>query len=164
MDIKGGTWCHEPWVLYKTSESWPLPLKPIIRNMLINWINKIRFTFFKKERKKPDMKEYLLCNFLYWSKTDPSWWKTDKWLPEARVEIDWDEAQWNLLGRRICPISWLWWDYIHGDIYQNSLNCPLKCVHPVVCKLYLHRANSNKNNSLGTNKNANGYLGRDRRF
>lgn len=27
-----------------------------------------------------------------------------------------------------------------------------------------HIADSNKNNSVGTNKNANGYLGRDRNF
>lgn len=54
-------------------------------------------------------------------------------------------------------------DYVSVDIYQNLFNCILKSMHRV-CKLYFNRADSNKNNSLGTNKNANGYLGRDRRF
>ena len=54
--------------------------------------------------------------------------------------------------------------YMSAGIYQNTFNCTLKCIHSIVCKLYLNKADSNKNNSLGTNKNANGYLGRDESF
>lgn len=54
--------------------------------------------------------------------------------------------------------------FMNADIYQNSFNCTLKCMHFTECILYLNKAESNKSNSLGTNKNANGYCGRDGSF
>lgn len=53
---------------------------------------------------------------------------------------------------------------MNADIYQNPFNCTIKCMHFLVCKLYFHKTDSNKNNSLGTNENANGYFGREGSF
>lgn len=46
-----------------------------------------------------------------------------------------------------------------ADICQNPLNCTLKCMHFIICKLNLSKADLNKNNSLW--ENTNGYLERD---
>lgn len=51
-----------------------------------------------------------------------------------------------------------------ADIGQNPLNYTLKCMHFIIWKLNLSKADLNKNNSLGKNTNTNGCLGRDGMF